>query len=899
MEMAVIGVVSTPSKQFVECVLGCWDRGDSVVLLRGADDTRRMQLTGVLRVVEPPASESGWLSMAPRFRCDDEVAQISFTSGTEGEPKGVLLTHRALHDTVERLNAAMEVDSRIREYVGVPVHYSFGFGRCRAVLAAGGQAYVPSTGFNPAEIRQMLARGEINAISAVPSLWRVLLQGRALSGAEGEKVRWIEIGSQFMSRSEKEEMKRLFPRAVIVQHYGLTEASRSTFLRVDRESGERLDTVGRAYGQTEIDISPAGRIRIKGPHVAKQLLKGGVAVDNVDERGWFETQDLGRLEGGYLHFLGRADDLINCGGVKLSPDALEESLRQRLGVRDGLAVAPIPHPLAGQAILLATVAGKGPAPDQLQATALELLTEHGLKARSVLQIMSVPALPQTDTGKVQRKQLASMYAGQTAAAADSVNASRRTADADAPEPEPEAGHGTTEASIKAIWRDVLGTTQIDVTKNFYDHGGDSLTALTAVIEMERRKVPEVVSKGMLQGLTIREITETIKAPAAARPTEHRLSTPQLEAGMAINMVRGLLVLCVIFAHWSGALFARLPFDVSSLTPYLAPLLGFGTPGFAIVFGVSAGYSMFDIYRSDRARFHRIRGRTVMLLSAGILMTGIVGNLERLVTDQPTTFTDFTNSFYSVLTYYWLMSLTLGLWFRWIAPRANPAIWAVMAGVFSYALHFALFAPLAGRQAEGLAEFALLLVAAKYAYFNLASGTLFGVAIGILLRRSPGADLGRMGLVPAGLTGIVLGLVLSFHMGDAASWLVWPVPTNPIWRRLAYCGAVLLLLWGMLHLARRYNAAPMVGKYPARGLAIVGLLAFPLYVTHGLVIPLKEIIHATTGLTEAHASALSLALFVASTWYLVRKMHNVGFGSYGGLRPTATVRPRGTRPAPTM
>lgn len=126
----------------------------------------------------------------------------------------------------------MEMTSEIKEYVGIPVNYSFGFGRCRAISLVDGKFYVPEK-FDPLEIVRMLEADEINAISAVPSLWRVLLSFSDLITQElAKKVYWIEIGSQYMAAEEKLKLAELFPNAKIVQHYGLTEASRTTFLKI-------------------------------------------------------------------------------------------------------------------------------------------------------------------------------------------------------------------------------------------------------------------------------------------------------------------------------------------------------------------------------------------------------------------------------------------------------------------------------------------------------------------------------------------------------------------------------------------------------------------------------------------------------------------------------------------
>ena len=216
-----------------------------------------------LRQERTPTPGGGWLDIRQDVVHENRPAQIVFTSGTEGASKAILLSHRALADVVVRLNRVMQLNETVREYVGVPVTYSFGFGRCRAVAAAGGRCFIPENGFNPAELARMLAADEINAVSAVPTLWRTLLTQPEILGGHGRKVKWIEIGSQYMSRAEKEKMKGLFPNAIIVQHYGLTEASRTTLLDISETEGELLESVGKACGEVQVKISPDGLIMIR------------------------------------------------------------------------------------------------------------------------------------------------------------------------------------------------------------------------------------------------------------------------------------------------------------------------------------------------------------------------------------------------------------------------------------------------------------------------------------------------------------------------------------------------------------------------------------------------------------------------------------------------------------
>ena len=524
----IVGVVSRNSISYVQTLFKCYQNQQIVVLLRRADDVRIRQ-TAVTSVVEPDDAK-GWFKGTDVLPRGDALAQIAFTSGTEGDPKGVLLTHRALSDVTERLNQVMEVDSSIREYVGVPANFSFGLGRFRAVAAAGGASFLPPHGFDPLEIRELLQAGEINAVSAVPSLWRILLESRGLFGAETAGLKWIEIGSQYMSRREKEQLKALFPHAIIVQHYGLTEASRTTFLRIDQAEGEVLESVGRVHGQSEVRISEAGRICIRGPHVARHLLKDGRYVPNVDAEGWLQTSDLGHLCDGYLYYDGRADDLINCGGIKLSPEALERDLRERLNLGEGLAVAAVNDPLTGDGVLIATLRHPEIVEAALLDAAGELLLSCGINNKRVIKRLTLDAFPLTDTNKVRRKALAQQYEEQVKLAGREATS--------APRPVITGDPSDWERTILLIWRSVLATDRVSVEDNFYNKGGDSLSALMALIEMERQGVPADIARGLLQGLSIREIAQRMRSAEGVDRQQSRIRRPDMREALTARGARG-------------------------------------------------------------------------------------------------------------------------------------------------------------------------------------------------------------------------------------------------------------------------------------------------------------------------------------------------------------------------
>ena len=447
-------------------------------------------------IIEPVGS-AGWFRTPQDVISGGDLAQIVFSSGTTGRPKGIILTHNALADTTERLIAVQHLDSSVREYVGVPPNYSFGLGRYRAVAAVGGESFMPANGFDPSEIGRMLRNREINALAAVPTLLRVLIDQADLIGPAGRHMRWIEIGSQSMTRAEKERLKAIFPEARIIQHYGLTEASRTTFLNISEAPASRLDSVGRAVGATEIELSPQGCVRIRGPHVAREWIDVDGVLPLLDADGWLTTNDLGRIEDGFLYFEGRADDLINFGGIKLVPELIEDRLRSRYASPPRLAVARIEDPLRGDGVLVATD-DVSVEVDALRILALDVLTSFGVKAGDGLQVAVMSELPFTATGKIQRRSLAEIFAVGIADPAQEFAADE---------------HPSSE--VLQVFRQALPRRTVTTDASLMSLGGDSLAHVSILSRLDEPagRLPENWEAYSIADL---EVHLAATSPAASR-----------------------------------------------------------------------------------------------------------------------------------------------------------------------------------------------------------------------------------------------------------------------------------------------------------------------------------------------------------------------------------------------
>lgn len=455
-----LGVVAVSSPDYIRMMLDALQKGQVTVPLRTQDDNDRIARSGVAEIQIPDAG-SGWIRDRFRSPSGAEAAMISFTSGTEGVPKAVYLSQTNLHNVVTRLQTAMGLTDEVREYVGVPVYHSFGYARCRAVLDAGGQCYLPEAGFDLAEIRRMLQAREINAISAVPSLWRLFLKQRDKFGDELQKVRWIEIGSQYMSAAEKNGLREAMPGACILQHYGLTEASRSTFLRIDQVPEKHMGSVGKAEGQVETRLDPNGRIEITGPHIAMGIDEGS-GYRAIGSEAWLTTSDLGHLEDDFLYFDGRADDVINCAGIKLIPDLMEAALHAAVPGAGDFGILRTDDTLRGDGVMLALSSQAVPHVAALTDALDAYMIGQGLSARGSIITREIDTLPRTPTGKLQRKALGATLAAEN----------------------PQTDAPTPQGGFEGFLRDLLGTSFV-LDTSFSETGGDSLAHMQVQLALER------------------------------------------------------------------------------------------------------------------------------------------------------------------------------------------------------------------------------------------------------------------------------------------------------------------------------------------------------------------------------------------------------------------------------
>ena len=346
-----------------------------------------------------------------------DVACILTTAGTTDEPKAVMLSHANLRAASHNIRQVMGIDAGIVESLPMRISHSFGFGRLRAVLESGGTVILEDGLVRPERVLAALKEKRANALSLVPAGFAILLTYYRESFREiAGQLRFIEIGSAFMRRDQKEMLMELCPAALISMHYGLTEASRAAFLDFHREKAF-LDTAGKPSPGVRIKIvdengnesgpGDRGEILIRGDTVSPGYWGKPELTASVLKDGWLHTGDSGFVdENGYLHLLGRRQDTINLGGIKVSPREVEEVLLKYKGILEAAVVGvKSEEAVTGEIIKAFLVVDDREKFRDLAGLKKFCLRE--IEAYKVPQEFEIiPTLPKTGSGKVKTHLLA-------------------------------------------------------------------------------------------------------------------------------------------------------------------------------------------------------------------------------------------------------------------------------------------------------------------------------------------------------------------------------------------------------------------------------------------------------------------------------------------------------------
>jgi len=339
----------------------------------------------------------------------DDLAALMFTSGSTGNPRGVMVSHQNIIANTNSIIEYLSLTSADRIMAVLPFHYCFGTSLLHTHLRAGGSVVVDSRFMYPEVVLQRMQATGCTGFAGVPSHYQILLRRSKLARMDFPNLRYVQQAGGQLAPSFIKELREALPGKQIFIMYGQTEAT----ARLSYLPPEMLDvkpgSVGRgipgislavlAENGTPVVPGDTGEIVAEGENVCLGYWRDPEESARCFRHGRLHTGDLATVdEDGFIYIVDRAKDFLKCGGKRVSSRQLENVLLDFPELLE-VAIVGIPDEVLGEAAV-AHIVLRNPKSGPTAEVIKNFCREHLPPAFVPKHILIVSALPKNSSGKV-------------------------------------------------------------------------------------------------------------------------------------------------------------------------------------------------------------------------------------------------------------------------------------------------------------------------------------------------------------------------------------------------------------------------------------------------------------------------------------------------------------------
>lgn len=351
---------------------------------------------------QPPVSDYAPVS-------HDKLAALVFTSGSTGQPRGVMITHSNIIANTESIISYLSLNEQDRMMAVLPFHYCYGASLLHTHLYVGGEVVVDNRFMYPETVLQRMIDTQCTGLAGTPSHFQILLRSSSFKRKRFPSLRHVQQAGGQLAPIFVRELKEALPNTKIYIMYGQTEATARLSYLPPEMLEKKLGSIGKGVPGVTLrvldkegrDVQPGevGEIVAEGLNVAKGYWQEPKESTDVFRNGSLYTGDLARIdEDGFIYIVDRAKDFLKCRGEKISCRQIEETVVE-CGELVEAAVVGIPDDVLGEAVKVFAV------PRNKHVDGLEERIASYCRTRLPLhqlpkQIVVLRSLPKNSAGKV-------------------------------------------------------------------------------------------------------------------------------------------------------------------------------------------------------------------------------------------------------------------------------------------------------------------------------------------------------------------------------------------------------------------------------------------------------------------------------------------------------------------